>query len=570
MATTIKSTNGKYKSYLHHGPPHRKLEKGKPRTALQGLTPQQIVAILGGTPSAYSASDGIIAIGELGGGFTASDVAGYFKSVGLPAPNITWVNCGLANSPGSDADDEVSLDYQWSGGIYSVLTGKGATIRIYGGNDFAPIMSQIVNDIKSGMNIVAVSWSWGADEASSGQTYCEQEDQVFAAVRALGVPCGCAAGDNDYTDGGRGANVDFPASGPHTIACGGVSYINGQQTVWNSGQGEGTGGGYSTFFPFSTTAQPTAPAGTGRMVSDLGGLADPANPGIANLTDGSWSPIGGTSAVGPMMAGIWAALLQKPNPSIDPQQIIWNNLAAFSPVTIGNNGKYGGNVCCGVGTPWIDKLAALVDNPQAPTNPAPLGPIPTGGNGGGGGTTGTTGAGTGTGSTGTGGSTGTTGTGTGTTGTTGTGTGTTGGTGSGSPGGCGGAFPAYSGSITIPEGAFGSTGAINLPVNLNPVSAAVKIQHLTRRARRMIRRKKAGKTINWGNLLQLIEEILQLLESSGLLPTRRDRSINWGNLLQLIEELLQLLQGSGLLARQRKRGYALVHRAFVLITRHKK
>lgn len=541
-----KSANGKFHAALRHGPAYRRLERHQPRAALQGLTPQQIVAIMGGTPGAYSASKAnVIAIGELGGGYSSQDVIDYFQSVGLPAPNITWIDVGIPNGgAGGDAAPEVSLDYQWSGGIFSALTGAPATIRIYGGNDFTPIMQAILKDIQSGIPIVSVSWSWGADEASSGASYCKETDIAgFEPIRALGVPVGSAAGDNDYTDGGAGANVDYPASGPHGIACGGVSYINGQMTVWNSGAGEGTGGGYSSVFPFVAASQPTAPLGAGRMVSDLAGLADPANPGIANLTDGEWSPIGGTSAVGPMMAGIWAAILQKPVPTLDPQQVSWNNPGCFTPVTSGTNGKYPGAVCCGLGTPWIDKLAAVLGNSQAPATPAPLGPIPSGGGGGGGGTTGT--GGTGGGSTG---STGTTGIGSGGCGSTGTtsGSGGTGSTGTGTTGGT------CDGAEARPRGMMVGRGSVrirtNKPRNEQIREAArlqkrlstflVRVLHTNRRTRRLIRRAMKRERLAGGTGLSILSAII-----AAILPIILNGLANGQTFQQLLPTIIAAIIG---------------------------
>ncbi len=52
-------------------------------------------------------------------------------------------------------------------------------------------------------------------------------EQAFAGAAAMGVTILCAAGDNGSTDGvGDGAqHVDFPASAPHALACGGTSAL---------------------------------------------------------------------------------------------------------------------------------------------------------------------------------------------------------------------------------------------------------------------------------------------------------------------------------------------------------
>ncbi len=72
----------------------------------------------------------------------------------------------------------------------------------------------------------------------------------------MGITVCVAAGDNGSSDGATdGADhVDFPASSPHVLACGGTSLtaanlaISGE-TGWNDGATGGAGGGgVSTFF----------------------------------------------------------------------------------------------------------------------------------------------------------------------------------------------------------------------------------------------------------------------------------------------------------------------------------
>src|ERR1700753_81214 len=79
-------------------------------------------------------------------------------------------------------------------------------------------------------------------------------DQVVHAAAAMGITVCAAAGDNGSSDGADGDNVDFPASDPYVLACGGTSvHANNNaitsETVWNDGaQGGSTGGGVSSFF----------------------------------------------------------------------------------------------------------------------------------------------------------------------------------------------------------------------------------------------------------------------------------------------------------------------------------
>lgn len=85
-------------------------------------------------------------------------------------------------------------------------------------------------------------------------------DQAFADAAALGVTVTAAAGDSGSSDNpksSRSVHVDFPASSPHVLACGGTSLVAdtgtgtvSSETVWNNGPTRGsTGGGISDVFP---------------------------------------------------------------------------------------------------------------------------------------------------------------------------------------------------------------------------------------------------------------------------------------------------------------------------------
>ena len=67
-----------------------------------------------------------------------------------------------------------------------------------------------------------------------------QFDQAFQAAAALGVTVCCAAGDNGSADGVTDGkpHVDFPASSPFALGCGGTKLVGSgttisSETVWN-------------------------------------------------------------------------------------------------------------------------------------------------------------------------------------------------------------------------------------------------------------------------------------------------------------------------------------------------
>ena len=101
---------------------------------------------------------GVIAIVELGGGWTHDDVTKFFTAAKLPAPNIVDVSVdGTTNSQGNprnDADGEVALDIQVAGAAYAVATGKAANIRVYWSQDIAKAVAAATAD---GCDVCSIS-----------------------------------------------------------------------------------------------------------------------------------------------------------------------------------------------------------------------------------------------------------------------------------------------------------------------------------------------------------------------------------------------------------------------------
>jgi kumamolisin len=321
------------------------------------------------------AGGGVIAIVELGGGWVMSDMTSFFQSAGQPVPSITDVSVdGTENTPNQSgsagqADYEVALDIQVAGASYYAATGKAATIRVYWSQDIGTAVAKAAAD---GCDVCTISW--GSDEAEWGTTAAEQMESTAESATAGGMVVFAAAGDNDSSDGGSTpANVDCPSSCPHVVGCGGTYKTTTEETVWNDdpGQtnGEGTGGGYSTVFPVQAfqIGAPPAPANTqygkGRMIPDVTGDADP-NTGYNIFVHGSSTVVGGTSAVAPLYAGLFAAFGTKLG-FVTPT--LWENQSAFNDITVGGNGFYnaapGPDPCSGIGSPIGTRIAALFTGP---------------------------------------------------------------------------------------------------------------------------------------------------------------------------------------------------------------
>lgn len=305
-----------------------------------------------------------IGILEMGGGWVQSDVTTAFSQMGLAAPTITDVSVdGTVNTPGQDADMEVALDIQVAGAAYTYATGKPANIRIYWvSNSIAAAVAKAASD---GCSVF--SMSWGAPETEWGATGANGVYEMnLAAVYAWkkGMACFAAAGDNDADDGTGNPVVDCPACCPQVIACGGTSKPQGgPEVVWNNnpGQasGEGTGGGYSKYFPAQPWQMhtPPAPAGFGRMVPDVAANADP-NTGYQVVLNDQTQVVGGTSAVAPLYAGLIAAVYGHKPGWILPS--FYQNPSWFVDITSGNNGYYNAQVgpdpCTGLGAMIANKF----------------------------------------------------------------------------------------------------------------------------------------------------------------------------------------------------------------------
>ena len=347
-------------------------------------TPVQIAELYGfPTTGATGQTIGII---ELGGGFKKADLTAYFKTLGQKAPTVTAVSVdgGKNTSDGvNGADGEVMLDIEVAGAI-----APGAKIVVY----FAPNTDQgfidaiatAVHDTTNKPSVISISW--GGRESSWTQQSLAALDAACQSAAALGITIIVACGDNGSADGGAGNNVDFPASSPHVLACGGTKLIGSGSTissevVWNeTAANEGaTGGGVSTIFALpawqSKSGVPAAGTFAGRGVPDVSGNADPAT-GYTIRVDGQTIVIGGTSAVAPLWAGLIAvsnATNKKSAGFLQPTLYAAAGKKAFNDITSGNNGIYsaspGWDACTGLGSPIGFKIVALLGVATATKKP---------------------------------------------------------------------------------------------------------------------------------------------------------------------------------------------------------
>ncbi len=321
-----------------------------PAVSQQSFNPTDL-ARLYNFPTSATGQGQTIGIIELGGGYQQTDLDAYFQQLGVtPAPQVTAVSVdGGQNSPtgnANSADGEVELDIEVAGAI-----APGAKQKVF----FAP---------------------------NSDQGFI---DAVTSAVHDTDVTL-IYNGSSDGQSDGRN-HVDFPSSSPFAVACGGTTLQTSSgnssivsETVWNEeSQGEGaTGGGVSDYFPkpdyqSQANVPPPQSQSGGRGVPDVAADADPVT-GYKVLIDGTQSVVGGTSAVAPLYAGLFALINEllvkqgKPRAGyVHPA--LYLNPQTFRDITSGNNGAFsagpGWDPTTGLGSPNGVQIADALTGTQA-------------------------------------------------------------------------------------------------------------------------------------------------------------------------------------------------------------
>ncbi len=337
-------------------------------------------------PTGVDGTGQTIALIELGGGYNTSDLSAYFANLGLAVPSVTSVSVdGATNAPTGDpnsADAEVGLDIEVAGAIAT-----GARMVVYFGPNtdqgFLDAITTAIHDTTNNPTIVSISW--GGPESTWTAQALTNFDAAFADAATLGITVCVAAGDNGSSDGVTDglAHVDFPASSPHVLACGGTSLaLSGttitSETVWNDGtSGGASGGGISDSFALPTWQQtagvpPSVNPGAhvGRGVPDVAGDADPQT-AYDTLVDGQSGVVGGTSAVAPLWAALTALINQRSGLQLGffNTQLYGQAIASLNDITVGNNGAYsagaGWDACTGLGSPDGTLLATTLTPPAA-------------------------------------------------------------------------------------------------------------------------------------------------------------------------------------------------------------
>ncbi|MGO9340097.1 MAG: protease pro-enzyme activation domain-containing protein [Terracidiphilus sp.] len=295
------------------------------------LTPQQ-VASLYNFPAGNGTGQTIgiyeMQIGNTGAGYTKSDLSQTMQAFGgnltVPVPIDVPVN-GVTNSGVSDG--ETGLDITVAAAI-----AQGATLAVYfTGGDTQSIVNALQAMIhpQAGQpqpTILSISYGWGPDDTADSFTSAEytQLDQLFQDAANLNITVLVSSGDSGaHIESKTEAQASYPATEPWVIACGGTTICEVQngtfnEYVWNdvgAGGPGATGGGVSnnSLFPLpSYQANASVPAQIrtgfkGRGIPDVAGNAS-ENAGYVQFINGQSQPVGGTSAVAPLYAGLIALI----------------------------------------------------------------------------------------------------------------------------------------------------------------------------------------------------------------------------------------------------------------------
>jgi kumamolisin len=290
-------------------------------TDLTALTPAMVAKAYNFPSVPANIRQQCVAIIELGGGLNYAFLAAYCKQMRVSPPQlyihrVDGAPIEIIPNP-EGADGEVSLDAC----IISVLCPGIKILMVYAPNTDQGFADAIAYCATSPLNPAAVSISWGGPECDWDTNGINLMEAAIKQCVNQNINVYVAAGDSGCDDGVNDGqdHVDYPASSPQVIACGGTRLQldnNGNresEIVWGppASQDGATGGGISTLFalpPAQANLPATLTQAAKRLVPDISGNADPASGYLVNV-DGQTMAIGGTSAVAPLYTALNALLV---------------------------------------------------------------------------------------------------------------------------------------------------------------------------------------------------------------------------------------------------------------------
>jgi kumamolisin len=346
-----------------------------------------------------------VAIIELGGGYTNTNLQDSFRANGIDGVTIPFPNVRAKTVTGAAGNNptggDLSTNLEVVGDIVAVgAAAPSANIIVYFAKDYQPssvvsIWQRILNDAISGTeSINIISYSYGASEQYLGSTL-PQLDGIISSLVTLGITICASTGDYGpwpYDPSGPNAAYstygypNYPASNPGVLAVGGtilqldpITGAFGNEYAWNQLTAAG-GGGVSRRFSVPTyqnsgifiTTNPSGSAtgASGRAIPDISAHADPSCViSVYDSTNNNPSALyyfGGTSVAAPLVAGMIAGLNSMVGGSIGaPQNLLYNKADRYiRDVTVGNSnirvgGTYGGGYEATTGWDAVTGLGSI-------------------------------------------------------------------------------------------------------------------------------------------------------------------------------------------------------------------
>lgn len=341
-----------------------------------------------------------IGIIQLGGGYVLSCLDEYFSTLNviqgsnLKTPEIIDMDCGGQNNPGKNSlyDLEVCGNIEMVGAVAN----KAKQVIYFSDQEelgsekaFLDAVAGAVHDSENSPAIISISW--GSKEESHTKAFIELMDEILLEAFHKGITVCAATGDTGSSDCSNPtapppdklAHVDFPASSPWVLACGGtILTTDGSrptgEVVWNEGRLLGaTGGGVSDHFDCPDYQKDAGilpesinDGHIGRGIPDVAGNASRQSGYALKINQCQYTFFGGTSAVAPLWAALIAILNKKLNTRLgfinDDLYRIDKSMGVFKDITEGNNQNIpevpgysagpGWDACTGLGTPNGEKL----------------------------------------------------------------------------------------------------------------------------------------------------------------------------------------------------------------------
>jgi subtilase family serine protease len=316
-------------------------------------------------------------------GYYTNDIISYENQSGLtnvPLQNV-YLN-GATGSAGS-GDIEVSLDIEVAIAMAPALT----KVVVFEAPNSTAYFNSLLSSMVASNQIKQFSCSW-----SYSGTPDATMDQLFQQMITQGQSFFDASGDSDAYTGSTGVPNDDPnitIAGGTTLSTTGPGGAWVSETVWNSGGGQGSSGGISTYYSipsWQTNVNLTANLGSTNMrnIPDVAMVADKVWCVYSNGYSSGY--VRGTSIAAPLWAGLTALMNQQTamagrpsvgflNPAIYAIGNGMNYANDFHDITTGNNTWSGSpnnfyavpgyDLCTGWGTPagqsLINDLAGSPD-----------------------------------------------------------------------------------------------------------------------------------------------------------------------------------------------------------------